>query len=85
MAAPALIREKSLRALPALVSSAYAAAVAGGHVIFSETELAVVRTGAGVPVCMSFIFFSLLCVVLFLCLFLLFLVFQARFLETLLN
>ena len=59
MAAPALIREKSLRALPALVSSAYAAAVAGGHVIFSETELAVVRTGAGVPVCMSFFFFHL--------------------------
>ena len=52
MPSHALVREKSLRALPSLVSSAYAAAVSSGHVIFSETELAVVRTGAGVPVSM---------------------------------
>lgn len=46
-----------LKALPSLVSSAYAAAVAGGHVIFSETELAILRTRSGLPVSMFFVFF----------------------------
>ena len=51
---------KSLKVLPSLVSSAYAAAVSGGHVIFSETELAVVRTRSGLPVSLSFSFRSVL-------------------------
>ena len=57
-----LIRGKSLQALPSLVGSAYAAAVSSGHVIFSETELAIVRTRTGVPVSMlpTFIFCLLL-------------------------
>ena len=45
-----------LKGLPSLVSSPYSAAVSSGHVIFSETELAIVRTGGGVPVSMSFHF-----------------------------